>query len=430
MKLLNFPLLVAFGALFLQAETGSAQPAKNSIRIDHFKPTPIRITLEDLPRPFASKSVRQSPKIAPIPKKPVLQAPKGFAINVFAEKVKFARWLALTPEGDVLCASSRTNKIFLFKDTNKDGVADKRYVFLDKSNGANLPFGMAFAKDSFFLGNTDAVIRFPYKKGQTKIKGKGKKITDLPGLGYNQHWTRNVIVSPNGKKLYVSVGSKSNVSVEKPPRAAVLEMNLDGSQRKVFAFGLRNPVGLAFHPKTGELYTNVNERDKLGDDLVPDYFTRVERGHFYGWPYAYLAPKFVDPRRTKNGKSERPDLVKKTTTPDVLYQAHSAALGLTFYDGKTFPKEYRGGAFSAFRGSWNRSKGTGYKIVHVPFDDKGRPMGYYEDFVKGFLTQPKVPLTWGRPVGVVGARDGSLLFTEEMNGRIYRVQYTKKGNRD
>jgi glucose/arabinose dehydrogenase len=200
-------------------------------------------------------------------------------------------------------------------------------------------------------------------------------------------------------------------------------MNLDGSDRKVFAFGLRNPVGLAFHPKTGALYATVNERDELGDDLVPDYLARLEEGEFYGWPYAYLSPKNLDPRLVENGRSLRPDLVARTKTPDVLFRSHSAALGLAFSTGMKFPEKYRQGAFVAFRGSWNRDQGTGYKIVFVPFDADGRPQGWYEDFVTGFLLDPAVPTTWGRPVGVLAMPDGSLLFTEEANGWIYRVSF-------
>lgn len=281
---------------------------------------------------------------------------------------------------------------------------------------------MAFADNSFFLGNTDAVLKFPYTKGQQQITGRGRKIADLPGGGYNQHWTRNVVAAPSGDKLYVSVGSQSNVDEEPLPRASVQVMNLDGSNQQTFASGLRNPVGLDFHPTTNELYTTVNERDNIGDDLVPDYLTRVRQGEFYGWPYTYLTPNNIDPRQTQNGKSKRPDLAARTKTPDVLFQAHSAALGLQFYDGKTFPEKYRNGAFVAFRGSWNRDRGTGYKIVFVPFNN-GRPQGYYEDFLTGFLLNPVEVTTWGRPVGLLTLPDGSLLVTEEGNNRIYRIQY-------
>ncbi len=223
--------------------------------------------------------------------------------------------------------------------------------------------------------------------------------------------------------MYVSIGSRSNVSVEPLPRASIQIMNLDGSNQKTFASGLRNPVGLDFHPLTEQLYTTVNERDGLGDDLVPDYFTRVDEGKFYGWPYAYLLPQWLDPRQIRGGKSANVQLASQTQTPDVLFQAHSAALGLQFYDGKTFPQKYHHGAFVAFRGSWNRNQGTGYKLVFVPFDNQGRPQGYYEDFLTGFLVDSSIPSTWGRPVGLLILPDGSLLFTEEANGRIYQVQF-------
>ncbi|WP_026731950.1 PQQ-dependent sugar dehydrogenase [Fischerella sp. PCC 9605] len=397
---------------------------KNIVRTEPLSPTPIRINLKDLPKPFATESASKSPQVVPIPANPTLRVPPGFTVNVFAEGLDASRWLALTPSGDVLVTETRQNRIRLLRDTNGDGVADVQQTFASAKNGLNIPFGMAFAGDSFFLGNTDAVLRFPYTKGQQQLTGTGQKIADLPGGGYNQHWTRNVIASPNGKQLYVSVGSRSNVDEEPLPRASVQVMNLDGSNQQTFASGLRNPVGLDFHPVTQQLYTTVNERDGMGDDLVPDYLTRIQQGEFYGWPYAYLTPNNLDPRQTNNGKSKRPDLVQRTRTPEVLFQAHSAALGLQFYDGKTFPEKYRNGAFVAFRGSWNRDRGTGYKIVFVPFDTKGQPQNYYEDFLTGFLLDPSIPTTWGRPVGLLILPDGSLIFTEEANNRIYRIQYT------
>ena len=200
-------------------------------------------------------------------------------------------------------------------------------------------------------------------------------------------------------------------------------MDLDGSNRATYADGLRNPVGLDFHPVTGELFSTVNERDLLGDDLVPDYLTQVKQGGFYGWPYAYLAPELLDPRRSSGNQSERPDLAAKTITPDVLFQAHSAALGVQFYDQQQFPEKYHNGAFVAFRGSWNRDRGTGYKIVYVPFGENHQPLGYYEDFLTGFLVEPDVPATFARPVGLQVMSDGSLLLAEDGNNRIYRISY-------
>ncbi|CAD5956971.1 L-sorbosone dehydrogenase [Planktothrix agardhii CCAP 1459/11A] len=430
-KLRYFPLL--FLGLLIGCQQNSdrtptnssisvATETQNNIIIKPLSPQPIRINLEDLPPPFHSESASKSPQVIPIPNNPVLNVPPGFKVNIFAENLDNPRWLALTPDGDVLVTETKQNRIRLLKDTNKDGVADQITTFADSKNGLNIPFGMAFSPGYFFLGNTDEVRRYSYNN-QQQLTGTGEKIAELPGGGYNQHWTRNVVVSPDNQKLYVSIGSKTNVSQENPPRASIQVMNLDGSNQQTFAYGLRNPVGLDFHPETKELYTTVNERDGLGDDLVPDYFTRIRSGEFYGWPYSYFTPNNLDPRHVQNGQSVRPDLVKKTLKPDVLFQAHSAALGLQFYDGNTFPEPYKKGAFVAFRGSWNRNSGTGYKLVFIPFN-QGRPQGYYEEFLTGFLVNPAIPETWGRPVGLLVLPDGSLIFTEESNGRIYRVQYS------
>lgn len=406
-----------------QSPQGVKPAAAGFVRTEPLSSQPIRITVASLPQPFTTESAAQSPNVVPIPANSSLRVPAGFEVNIYAEGLDRPRWLALTPTGDVLVTETRQNRIRLLRDTNRDGVADVRQTFASAENGLNIPFGMAFSRDAFFVGNTAAVLRFPYTSGQEQLNGVGQKITDLPGGGYNQHWTRNVVVSPDQTKLYVSIGSQSNLDEEPLPRASVQVMNLDGSNRQTFASGLRNPVGLDFHPQTAELYTTVNERDGLGDDLVPDYFTRIQQGQFYGWPYAYLTPDRLDPNHVQGGRSVRPDLVAQTQTPDVLFQAHSAALGLQFYDGKTFPEKYRNGAFVAFRGSWNRNQGTGYKVVFVPFGANGRPQGYYEDFLTGFLLNPSGPDTWGRPVGLLTLPDGSLLLTEEANGRIYRIQY-------
>jgi glucose/arabinose dehydrogenase len=401
----------------------ASAPTSSQIATQPLAPEPIRVSLADLPQPFATNSASKSPNVIPIPANPTLNVPQGFEVNVFAEGLERPRWLALTPQGDVLVTETGQNRITLLGDRNGDGVAEVKQTFATAENGLNQPFGMAFASNYFFVGNTDAVLRFPYQTDQTQLTNSGEKIADLPADGYNNHWTRNVIASPNGQKLYVSVGSASNVDQEPLPRASVQVMNLDGSGFETFAAGLRNPVGLDFHPVSQELYTTVNERDGLGDDLVPDYFTRIQQGEFYGWPYAYLTPDRLDPRQVDGDRSTNSELAAQTQTPDVLFQAHSAALGLQFYDSTSFPERYRNGAFVAFRGSWNRNEGTGYKIVYVPFNANNRPVGHYEDFVTGFLTDPSGPTTWGRPVGLLVLPDGSLLFTEEGNGRIYRVQY-------
>jgi glucose/arabinose dehydrogenase len=399
----------------------SSEPIKTKV----LNPEPIKIELNSLPLPYASNSVSKPPIILPIPVQKSFNVPKGFQVNVYAEGLNNPRWLALTPEGHVLVTETRDNRITLLQDTNNDGVADERSIFANNSNGLNIPFGMAFTNDYFFLGNHDEVRRFDYVQGQLKLEGQGQQITTLPGGGYNQHWTRNVVVSPTENKLYVSIGSRSNADSEELPRASIQIMDFDGKNQETFAYGLRNPVGMDFHPITRELFTTVNERDGLGDDLVPDYFTSVRKNGFYGWPYSYLSSNLLDPHHQKDGQSINPELVSQTITPDVLIQSHSAPLGLQFYDGQTFPEKYRNGAFVAFRGSWNRNQGTGYKLVFISFNEQNSPHGYYEDFLTGFLTDPTIPSTWGRPVGLLVLPDGSLLFTEEANGIIYRIQYTE-----
>jgi glucose/arabinose dehydrogenase len=396
-------------------------PKKETITTKILEPTPIRIILGDLPKPYATESASKSPNVIPVPGNPVLNVPKGFQVNVFADNLNRPRWMTLTPEGDVLVAESYDNRLRRLADRDRDGVAEINQVFATSDNGINQPLGMAFVGNAFYVANTNNVLRFDYQSGQTQLKAVGKEITQLTPGGYNQHWTRNLVVSPDGKHLYVSVGSETNASPEELPRASIQVMNLDGSAKKTYAYGLRNPVGMDFHPVTKELYTTVNERDLLGDDLVPDYFTRVKEGGFYGWPYAYLSPNLLDPRLVNNNQREKPDLAAKTLTPDVLFQSHSAALGLQFYDGQQFPQRYRNGAFVAFRGSWNRDRATGYKIVFVPFGANNRPLGYYEDFLTGFLTNPSNPDTWARPVGLLVLPDGSLLLAEDGNSQIYRI---------
>lgn len=426
MKVKYLPLILILSLISCTANKAESQlkpPQSTSIFTEILNPQPIEIKLEDLPQPYSSDSASKPPQILPIPSPRIFNLPKGFTVNVYAEGLNNPRWLALTPEGHVLVTETRDNRITLLQDTDNDGVADRTSVFADKSNGLNIPFGMAFRDNYFFLGNHDAVKRYDYTQGQLKLEGEGKQIATLPGGGYNQHWTRNVVVSPTEDKLYVSIGSRSNADVEELPRASIQTMDFEGNNQETFAFGLRNPVGLDFHPVTKKLYTTVNERDGLGDDLVPDYFTSVVKGGFYGWPYSYLSPNLLDPRYENDTTNS--ELVSQTITPDVLIKSHSAPLGMQFYDGDTFPEKYRHGAFVAFRGSWNRNEGTGYKLVFIPFDEQGNPKGYYEDFLTGFLIDRTIPSTWGRPVGVLVLPDGSILFTEEANGAIYRVQYSQ-----
>ncbi len=390
------------------------------------RPTPVPSALRhyeikpsDLPPPNATPDADNGPRVVPRPAGAELQLPPGFKVNVYAEGGEFRRprWLALAPNGDVFVADHTANSIFILRDANNDGVAETRFTF---ATNLNLPFGMAFWKDYFYVANTNAVVRFRYKVGQTKAEGEPEKVADLPGKGYREHWTRNIIFSPDGTKLYATVGSESNVSVEPEPRAAILEFNPDGTGRRLLATGTRNPIGLAFRPGTRDLWAAVQERDRLGDDLVPDFVTRIQDGGFYGWPYSY-ADQREDPRR----KGERPELVRRTIVPDVMIQAHSAVLGLVFYEGSMFPEEYKGDAFVALHGSWNRAKRTGYKIIRIRFKD-GRAAGGYDDFLTGWMLSEDSPDVWGRPVGLLVLQDGSLLIVDDGANKIWRVSYDDK----
>ena len=311
------------------------------------------------------------------------------------------------------------NRISIFRDTNGDGIPDSKGVFL---SGLNQPYGMLIIGNSFYVANTDGLWRYPYSPGQTHITAPGKKIVILPAGGYNNHWTRNIKTDKDSSRIYISVGSGSNVGEHGPAnearRADVLVVNLDGSDEHIYASGLRNPAGIAFQPGTGVLYASVNERDELGDQLAPDYLTSVKKGGFYGWPYAYWG-QHEDPRR----KGERPDMVKKAIVPDVALGSHTASLGLAFYTGTTFPKQYSHGAFIGQHGSWNSSKLVGYKVAFVPFinNKPGKP----EDFLTGFIANETKKEVYGRPVGVAIAKDGSLLVADDAGNRIWRVSVVK-----
>jgi glucose/arabinose dehydrogenase len=311
------------------------------------------------------------------------------------------------------------NRITLLRDTNRDGVAEIRKTFLE---GLRQPFGMALLGETFYVGNTDGVVRYAYTPGATSISGAGQKILTLPAGGYNNHWTRNLLANADGSKIYISVGSASNVmehgAGEEVRRANILEINPDGSGEKIYASGLRNPVGMDWAPGTTTLWTAVNERDELGDDLVPDYLTSVRPGGFYGWPYSYFG-QHEDPRR----KGEKPELVQKALVPEVPLGPHTASLGLAFYDQSAFPSQYRGGAFIGQHGSWNRTQFTGYKVVFVPFQN-GKPSGPPEDFLTGFQVDKASNKVYGRPVGVFAAPDGSLLVADDAGNKVWRVSAT------
>lgn len=393
----------------------------------------------DLPEADTKASKTNFSKVVPWPDGMTPTAPAGFVVSKFAEGMKSPRNIVIAPNGDVIVVlsnSQRTrveqaaneisgkaksevqgksvNTVMLFRDANNDGKPEVISTFLA---GLNQPYGAAFIGNSFYVANTDGVWVYPYKTGDTEIKAAGKKILDLPAGGYNNHWTRNLIVKPDQSKLYVSVGSGSNVAerglANEVRRANILEINPDGTGEKIYGSGLRNPVGMAWAPTTNALWTAVNERDGLGDDLVPDYITSVKEGAFYGWPFSYFG-KNEDPRL----KGQAPELVAKALVPDIAVGSHTASLGLAFYTAKKFPTKYQGGVFIGQHGSWNRSELVGYKVAFIPFKN-GKPTGSMEDFLIGFIKNEKE--VYGKPVGVAVAKDGSLLVADDVSGIIWRV---------
>jgi len=372
------------------------------------------IRIDRLPKPFATPSAGNPPSVSAPPANATLHAPPGFHVSLFADKLGDPRAMLLAPNGDVILSEPGEGKITILRDANQDGVAEQRFTF---ASGLDNPYGLAFHGQWLYIGNEGAVVRLPYTPRQTTTNAKPEEIATLPPGG---HSTRGVLFNKAGTKMYVSIGSRSNVSSGEPPeRAAIVEFNPDGSGKRIFAGGLRNPVGMAWEPVTGALWTAVNERDGLGDELVPDYATAVQPNAFYGWPYAYLGAN-EDPRRA----GERPDLVKKTIPPSVPIQSHSAPLGIAFYQGTMFPAEYRGRAFVALHGSWNRARRTGYKVISIPFKN-GRPTGGYDDFVAGWMPSEANRSVWGRPVGLLVLGDGSLLISDDGGGKIWRVTYKK-----
>jgi glucose/arabinose dehydrogenase len=389
-----------------------------------------RITLEDLPAPYATKSVNNNAKVAPRPDGAVPTAPSGYAVSLYASGLDNPRLLRTAPNGDTFLAESRTGLIKVFR--SKPGV-DKAEITEVFASGLKRPFGIAFYPFGnnpqwIYVGNTDSIVRFPYKSGDLKASGPSQVIVanlpsggQLPGGG---HWTRDIAFSHKGDKMFVSVGSLTNVddpdaNPKEKDRATILEFNPDGTGGRVYVSGIRNAVGIAVHPQTGQLWASVNERDGLGDDLVPDYITRVSDGDFFGWPWFYMGGHW-DPRH----QGKRPELKDKVKTPDVLIQPHSASLEMVFYSGNQFAPAHRDGAFAALHGSWNRELRTGYKVIRVPIKG-GAPTGEYEDFLTGFVT-PEGQV-WGRPVGVTVAADGSLLVSDDGSNSVWRVSYGQAG---
>lgn len=373
--------------------------------------------------PFSSASVTKRSEIVAWPAGEMPKAPEGFAVSKFAEGLKHPRRTLVAPDGkDYFVVESddaekSANRIKLLRDTNGDGKVDETHRFAEN---LNQPYGMLILDGHFYVANVDSLKRWPYEQGMTSLKGEGEKIADLPAGGYNHHWTRNLLATKDGKKLLVTVGSSSNVGEHgmenEERRANILIMNPDGSGEAVYAAGLRNPVGMDYNPVTGQLWTAVNERDKIGDNLVPDYITSVKQGGWYGWPYSYYG-NIKDPRWADDPHE---DLVEKAIVPDVSMGSHTASLGLAFYDHQQFPKKYRNGAFVGQHGSWNRANFAGYKVVFVPFDDAGNPQPP-EDFLSGFIANGDENQVYGRPVGVAVTTKGDLLVNDDDGGVIWRV---------
>lgn len=404
---------------------------------------------DTLELPYSTKSVTNFSHVIGWSGNEKPTAPVGFDVSKYADGFQNPRWLYILPNGDVLVAESNShhsavekiggtiigagksndlsnsaNRITLLRDANKDGIPEVRDTFL---TNLNQPFGMLVLGNWFYVANTDALLRFPYKSGQTKINGSGEKITDLPAAKHNnRHWTRNIIANATGTKIYITIGSGSNIAEngidQEEGRATIIEISPDGKNKRIYASGLRNPVGMAWAPGTNTLWTVVNERDELGDDLVPDYLTHVKAGGFYGWPYSYFG-QHEDPRIKEEDK--KPELVKKAIVPDVDLGAHTASLGLAFYTKKSFPLKYQNGVFIAQHGSWNRSVLSGYRIVFIPFKD-GKPAGVPEDFLTGFISNLEKSEVHGRPVGVIVTPDGSLLVTDDVTNTIWKVSASKK----
>lgn len=374
----------------------------------------------ELVPPYASESVTKNSKVIAWPPNKLPKALEGFEVMKFAENLEHPRWTYVAPNNDIFVAESNTknsaDRITLLRDNDMDGVVDERHVFKE---GLNQNLGMLVLDGFFYIANTDGLYRYVYEEGQNILKGEGEKLVALSASGYNNHWTRNVIANKEGNKLYISVGSASNVGEQgmdkEKRRAAILEVNTDGTDEVIYASGIRNPVGMDWNPVTGELWTAVNERDKIGNNLVPDYLTSVKKGGWYGWPYSYYG-NINDPRWEDDPHQ---NLVDMAIVPDVPLGSHTASLGLTFYTDSQFPEEYKNGAFVGQHGSWNRAEFAGYKVVFVPFQD-GKPKKPV-DFLTGFIADEEAGEVYGRPVGVTVAPDGSLLVNDDDGGVIWRV---------
>jgi len=390
------------------------------------------LTVADLPAPAPNESVDNGPTLVDRPANAWPIAPRGFKVSLYATGLDNPRLLRTAPNGDLFLAESQTGRIKVFRGVDPDGKAKQVSVF---ATGLNLPFGIAFYPAGpdpqwIYVGNTDGIVRFPYRKGDLVARGPAEKLAELPGGGRLRgggHWTRDLVFSKDGTKLFASVGSHSNVDdadthPEEFHRADVLEFTPQGKFVKVYASGLRNCVGEAINPITGQLWCSTNERDGLGNNLVPDYVTHVQEGGFYGWPWYYMGGLnggLQDPRHI----GKHPELQAKVVTPDILVNPHFASLEMLFYTGSQFPAEFKGEGFAAEHGSWNRKERAGYEVIRLPMKN-GHATGEYEDFLTGFVTPDGQ--VWGRPVGVAQAKDGSLFVSDDGSRSIWLVVYTGK----
>jgi glucose/arabinose dehydrogenase len=426
---IKIPALFSVACILQIGGDVSAQNKDSVPRKEIAKPIGLVDTVRDpkfvkLPAPYATKSVEKQSEVIGWKNENTPKVPPGFIVKKFADGLENPRWIYVGKNGDVFISEASTwksaNRITIFKDENKDGTYETREQFL---SGLNRPFGMLIMGNYFYVANTDGLIRYPYSEGQKKITASGEKILELPAGGYNNHWTRNIIASADGKKILITVGSGSNVGEngmdKEVRRANILEVDPNGKGERIVASGLRNPVAMDFAPGTTTLWTAVNERDELGDNLVPDYITSVKEGGFYGWPYSYFGQN-EDPRM----KGQRPDLVKKAIVPDIPVGSHTASLGMAFYKAKTFPEKYHNGVFVAQHGSWNRSTLSGYKVIFIPFKN-GKSSGKPEDFLTGFVADEATAKVYGRPVCVVVLPDGSLLVSDDSSNTLWQITAEK-----
>jgi glucose/arabinose dehydrogenase len=368
-----------------------------------------------LPEPYHTPAASNRPQVIARPDGAQLFLPKGFSIDVYAEGFERPRFMLAGPSQEVLLSDSVENgSVWLLQDKDRDFKAESKKKILQ---GLDRPFGLAFWKDHLYVAETTSLKRYKYDSKTMQVDGKGQELVSWKDFGKG-HWTRSILFDAKGEKMYLTVGSGSNVDAgEDPLRAAIHRYNPDGTGHEFVAQGVRNVIGLRWYPGTQTLWAAVQERDGLGDDLVPDYFTAIKPGAFYGWPYAYTGPN-EDPRR----KGEKPDLVKKTIAPDIQLGAHVAVLDALFYTGQQFPKEYQGGAFLAFHGSWNRSRRVGYSVAFIPFR-AGKPQSGPKEFLTGFMLAPEKREVWGRPVGLFQLPDGSLLVSDDGGNKIWRISY-------